>query len=227
MSTGYEIAHISSFETKVPPTGRLWAPVREHFGISAFGVNAWTAEEPGQGLINEHDEAGPRDPGHEELYVVVAGHAQFTVDGDEINAPAGTFVFVRDPAVKRKATAKEGRTTVIAAGGPRGAPYKATGWERSAIALRHWDTKDWEAAIAELSELRERHRDDATILYNLACAESLGGRPDDALAHLEQAVGLDAQFAKLAADDGDFDAIRGDERFSAVTGQTDAGGTGS
>jgi hypothetical protein len=94
-------------------------------------------------------------------------------------------------------------------------------WERGVQALRHWATKDWKAAIAELSELHGEYPEEATILYNLACAESMAGRREDALGHLQESVQLDGKFAKLAAEDSDLDPIRDDPEFSAVTGQTD------
>ncbi len=126
--------------------------------------------------------------GHEELYFVVSGHAMFTINGDEVDAPAGTFVFVRDPGAKRKAVAKEAGTTVLAAGGPRGEAHELGDWERDAHVLRHWATKDWDAAIAELSELHGEHPDARGTLYNLACAESLAGKSEDALGHLRRAL---------------------------------------
>src|SRR5919197_1103724 len=49
-----------------------WNPLRRHFDIKAFGVNAWTAKEADAELIGEHDEARS---GHEELYVLVSGKA--------------------------------------------------------------------------------------------------------------------------------------------------------
>jgi mannose-6-phosphate isomerase-like protein (cupin superfamily) len=220
------IAHISDLETATPE-GLRWATVRATFGISAFGVNAWTADRPDQAVIGEHDETGPRAGHHEELYFVVSGHAVFTVNGDEVDAPAGTFVFVRDPAAKRKAVAKEAGTTVLAAGGARGKAFEPVQWERGAQALRHWETKDWDAAITELSKLHDEHPDDAGILYNLACAESLAGRGDDALEHLRGAVEQDASFAEIAADDSDFDPIRDEPKFSAISGKTDAGSPSS
>jgi tetratricopeptide (TPR) repeat protein len=223
MSAESRAAHISALEIRdVAHHDRRWAQVRRTFGISAFGVNAWTAERPDQIVINEHDETGPRP--HEELYFVANGHAVFTVNGDEIDAPAGTFVFVRDPAAKRKAVAKEAKTTVLAAGGPRGEAFEPVEWERGAQALRHWETKDWDAAIADLSELHGEYPDDAMILYNLACAESLAGRREDALGHLQQSVQLDGKFAEHAADDSDLDAIRDDPEFSAIAGQANSSG---
>src|SRR6476646_10677277 len=44
-------------------------PVREHFGIRAFGINAFTPGEDGT-LVGEHDESGS---GQEELYLVLDG----------------------------------------------------------------------------------------------------------------------------------------------------------
>jgi tetratricopeptide (TPR) repeat protein len=204
-----------------------WAQIRLSFGIEAFGINAWSSTEAGQALISEHDEADSRVGPQQELYFVASGHAVFTVAGDEIDAPPGTFVFVRDPTATRKADATEPETTIVAVGAPKGAAYQATDWERGARALRHWQTKDWEAAIAELSELHEQKPEDATILYNLACAESLAGRREDALGHLRQSVELDDSFAKLAADDDDFAAIRDEPEFSALARQADTGSAGS
>jgi tetratricopeptide (TPR) repeat protein len=227
MSAESRAAHISDLETRSGPEALRWAQVRATFGIGAFGVNAWTADRPDQTVIGEHDETGPRAGNHEELYFVVSGRALFTINGDDVDAPTGTFVFVRDPAAKRKAVAKEADTTVLAVGGPRGKAFEPVQWERGAHALRHWATKDWGAAMAELSELHGEHPDDAGILYNLACAESLAGRRDDALEHLRGAIEEDASFAELAANDADFDPIRDHPEFSALPGQADTGSSSS
>src|SRR3982751_5283438 len=84
-------------------------PVRHHFGITSFGVNAWTGREAGDRIINEHDE---RDE-NEELYLVQQGRARFELNGESVDAPAGTFVFA-SPGVKRTAFADEPGTTVVA-----------------------------------------------------------------------------------------------------------------
>lgn len=65
-------------------------------------------------------EAIPVDVGHEELYVVVRGHARFTIDGEDLDAPAGTLVFLPEPEAKRVATALEDGTIVMAVGGAVG-----------------------------------------------------------------------------------------------------------
>lgn len=227
MTDRFRVAHLSELELSTSSSAARWAPLRMTFGINAFGVNANRATEAGHEIIGEHDEAGPRSGRHEELYFVATGHAVFTIEGDEIDAPAGTFVFVRDPAAKRKAVAKEPDTTIVVAGGVPGKAFEPAPWERSARALRHWQSRDWDAAVAELSEAHEQYPDDAGILYNLACAESLGGRPEDALGHLRQAVELDASFAELAPKDDDFASIRDETEFSAIAGQAKTSGPGS
>ena len=92
--------------------------VRRELGISSFGINGFTADAGAQ-LIEEHDELGS-NARHEEVYVVLGGRARFTVDGEEHEATAGTFVFLPDPASRRTAVALEDGTSAIAIGGRRG-----------------------------------------------------------------------------------------------------------
>jgi len=99
-------------------------PVRHHFGITAFGTNAWTAANVGDRLMPEHEE----DEGSEELYIVLRGHARFEIDGNTVDAPQGTLVFVQ-PLVDRTAYAEEPQTVVLAVGSTVGKPYEAGGWE--------------------------------------------------------------------------------------------------
>jgi quercetin dioxygenase-like cupin family protein len=224
MTEPFRIATLDELAVTGAPGSRRWSRVRVGLGISAFGVNAWTAEEDGQAVIGEHTE----ESGHEELYFVARGHATFTVAGDEIDGPAGTFVFVRDPTAKRKAVAKEAGTTVLAAGGTPGEAFAPQNWEQTAYVLRHWATGDFEQAITELAELRGRYPGDPGLVYNLACAESRSGRTEDALAHLRDAVERDDRFRELAENDADFDPIRDEPGFaSAVAGQPNAGRAGS
>ena len=81
--------------------------VRRHFDIRAFGVNGITGN-AGDEMVEPHDERDDEaqlTDGHEELFAVMSGHAVFTVDGEDLDAPAGTLVFVRDPALTRSARA--------------------------------------------------------------------------------------------------------------------------
>ena len=122
---------LSEIET-VPGPGTLqWAPVRRYFGVAAFGLNAYVAHEPGQDVVERHTEQVRQ---HEEMYVVVAGSATFTLDDDEIEAPPGTVVFVRGPAVERSAVASERGTVVVAVGARPGTPYEPGPWEPVCVA---------------------------------------------------------------------------------------------
>jgi hypothetical protein len=106
-----------------------WKPVRRTLGIRAFGTNAYVAD-AGQLVVEEHDELSGTGPGgHEELYVVIRGHARFTIDGEDLDAPAGTLVFLPEPAARRVATAVEDGTLVMAFGGPVGEAYEVPPWE--------------------------------------------------------------------------------------------------
>jgi uncharacterized cupin superfamily protein len=118
----------------LPYTDARWTPIRNHFGITAFGVNAYTARKAGDRLIGEHDHADPADEQHEELYFVHTGHARFRLDGREVDAPAGTFVSVPDVSTVRSATALADDTVVLVVGGEPGAPYEVTPAERADLA---------------------------------------------------------------------------------------------
>ncbi|HEX8103482.1 MAG TPA: GNAT family N-acetyltransferase, partial [Solirubrobacteraceae bacterium] len=90
--------------------GLTWLPVRGRFGILGFGTNAYAAAAAGDTVVEDHTEAGS---GHEELYVVLRGRARFTIDGDDLDAPAGTLVHLPS-GVRRTAVAEEPGTAVLA-----------------------------------------------------------------------------------------------------------------
>jgi tetratricopeptide (TPR) repeat protein len=187
-----------------------WIPVRRHLAVGAFGVNAWRPQADGTKIIGEHDES---TSGHEELYFVAEGHATFTVAGDEIDAPAGTFVFVRDPALKRAAVARDPGTTILALGGKPGEAYEPLPWEENADIIPLFGTGEYAEAKARLERALERHPDAGGLVYNLACAESRLGETDAALAHLARAIELWPGFREAAIGDPDLENVRGDPRF--------------
>ena len=181
-----------------------WTQIRAHFGIEAFGVNAWTGG-PGEGVINDHNEA---DSGHQELYFVLTGRATFTVDGNDVDAPAGTFVFAGNPATQRKAVAAEPDTTVLALGAKPGEAYRVLGWEFSSEAFPLFGEERYEEAYAILSRANEQHPDAPGVLYNLACAEARLGKNEEAVEHLRRALDLYDGFTAIARDDPDLEPIR-------------------
>lgn len=196
--------------------GRIRMEIRRHFGIRSFGTSAYRSLEGGK-LVSEHDEVGFRisQSDQEELYVVVTGRATFTVNGERVEAPAGTLVFVGDPAAKRSAVAEEPGTTVLAIGGKPGEAFAPLPEEFS-VAFDAYNDKDYERSIELYRELLDGFPRKAGILYNIACNEALLGRADDAIEHLRGAIQDDPSAAELARTDSDLDPIREDPRFAEL-----------
>src|ERR1043166_719962 len=121
----WALAHLDEID-ELDDGREPWRPVRHHFGITSFGINTWTGREAGDRIINEHDEADDADQ-QEELYLVQAGRARFELDWEQVDAPAGTFVFVR-PGVRRTAFAEDPGTTIVAIGATPGKAYEVFGW---------------------------------------------------------------------------------------------------
>ena len=210
---GWDASSLSEIEDLAGPGTLRWTPVRRRFDVRAFGVNAYTAQKAGQEVVEEHTE---QQLGHEELYVVVAGHARFTLDGEDVDAPAGTLVYLSDPTVRRAAHAQEAGTTVLALGGKPGEAYEVSGWEFWFAASAKGQAGDHEAAIAEIDAGFEHHPEHPMLFYQRACWEALAGRSEAALDDLNRAVELGGEkFREWASDDEDLDSIRSDPRFPA------------
>jgi quercetin dioxygenase-like cupin family protein len=188
-----------------------YRPVRHHLGIKSFGITAWTGRAAGDQIINEHDEDGE----DEEVYVVQTGRATFELDGERVEAQAGTFVYA-PPGVKRTAFAEEPDTTILAIGATPGQVYEPSGWELWAPCNRLYEQKRYAEAADAALEVVEGHPEYAGLFYNLACCESLAGRTEDAIAHLEQAIAKSDRYRAYAAGDSDFDAVREDPAFQAL-----------
>ncbi len=211
----WAVAHIEEIEEF--DDGRCPArPVRAHFGIASFGANSWTARAAGDRIINEHDE-GDGDDAQEELYLVHRGRARFELDGEQIDAPAGTFVFAA-PAVKRTAFAEEPGTTIIALGGTPGKAYEPSGYEVWAPLQPLYQSGRYAEAAERGRELLAAHPEYPVVPYNLACCESLAGRTDAAIEHLRLAIDRPEPFRSLAAEDSDFDPIREEPAFKELVG---------
>jgi len=209
----YRATHLDQIEKR-----DTWIPIREHFGIGAFGTNAYRAKEAGEAVIGEHSELMAK---HEELYAVVSGHATFTVDGDEIDAPAGTLVFVSDPAARRGAVAKEAGTTVLVVGATPGKAFEVSPWEESwregqdAMAL--YREQRYAEAADVLREAVQRFPDSAGLFYNLACFDSMAGaEPAAVAASLSRSIELFPGFRDYAREDSDFEPVRNEPAFEEL-----------
>jgi len=215
----YKVAKLDDIETI--DDGRCpFRPVRFHFGIESFGANAWTAAAKGDRLINEHDEDEP--DGHEELYVVLNGHATFELDGERVDAPQGTFVYC-ETGVKRTAFADEAGTTLLALGAAPGKAYQAQGWEIWAPANPLYLAGKYAEAADAAKERIAAHPGHAGPLYNLACCESLAGRNEDAIEHLREALAISGDTVRgYAENDSDLDALRDEPAFQDLFAATDS-----
>ena len=213
--SGYTVAHLEEIDEI--SDGRCPSrPVRYHFGITSFGVNAWTGREAGDRIINEHDESDGEDS-EEELYFVQRGRATFELDDERVDAPAGTLVFAR-PGVKRTAFAEEPGTTILAIGGTPGKSYEPSGFEIWAPLGPLYEAGEYAEAADRGRELIKAHPEYPGLLYNVACCESLAGRTADAIEHLRLAIERADRSRSLAAEDSDFDPIRDDPAFKELVG---------
>ena len=203
----YRVATVDELQDIAYRQDTHMRPVRHHLGITAFGTNAWTAANVGDRLMPEHAE----DEGIEELYVVLRGRARFEIDGDNVDAPQGTLVFVR-PGGNRTAFAEEAETTVLAVGSRVGQPYEVGGWEIWAEFHPAYEAGDYDAVIAGARETLEASGY-ATPLYNLACCEAMVGRKEDAIGHLRVAFERRPSLRDLAKEDTDLDPLRDDPAF--------------
>jgi tetratricopeptide (TPR) repeat protein len=211
------IARIEDLE-RYPISGQdglTWRPVRRHFDIRSFGVNAYTAEEAGQRVVEEHRE----ENGHEELYVVIAGRATFMLDGEEHDAPAGTLVHC-PPGTLRGAVAAEPGTTVLGIGAKPGEVFHPSGWEWVFAGVSLLDQGDEEGARRELQAGIDANPTAWQGPFNLACIEARLGNREAALDQLERAAELDREaVAKYAPNDEDFASVLDDPRFLEIVGR--------
>jgi tetratricopeptide (TPR) repeat protein len=202
--SGYEIASLTGVESLPGPGSLRWTPLRKHFGITAFGVNAYTAAEAGQDVVEEHTE---ERLGHEELYLVVAGRATFVLNGQEHDVPAGSAVFLRDPAVTRYARAEEPGTTVLAVGGKPGR-HEVSAWEYFFAAYPRADAGDYDAALAGLDAGLAARPDHPPLLYHRACILARARRLDEAREFLDRALAGDPELKRWADEDEDLAPLR-------------------
>jgi tetratricopeptide (TPR) repeat protein len=124
-----------------------------------------------------------------------------------VDAPAGTIVFIADPAVKRVAVSEREGTTVLAVGARPGEPFSPSAWEWFFEAYPLADSGQLDEALSVMREGLDQYPDSPVILYHLACIEARAGRADDARRHLARAIELRPELAERARDDADLEGI--------------------
>jgi quercetin dioxygenase-like cupin family protein len=215
----YSVTNFSELEAfPVGKQGLIWHPIRSRLGIRPFGMNSYTSAQVGGEIVEDHSE---ETYGHEEVYIVVSGHATFTLNGDDVDAPAGTIVHLPDPRVRRSAVAVEPDTRVLAVGGKPGEAYLPSAWELFFRA----SSLPPEDALRLIEESEGYNTvDQAGYQYNLACYRALAGKREEAVDAFRRAYELDPERVReYAADDRDLDSIR--DEISAIAGQAESGGS--
>jgi len=199
VTEGYDVASLDELDRYPVAHGLEWRPIRRRFDIRSFGTNAYTAENVGDWVVEEHTEGS----GHQELYFVARGRARFTLDGEDLDAPAGTLVCLHDHTVKRVAVAEEEGTTVVAFGAKPGVPFTPSAWEWFFEAYAKTPQEGKEIIEGGLSELGEH----PALLYHLACMEAKLGEREQAREHLERAVELQPEWRERAKRDEDLEGV--------------------
>ena len=144
MSDRYAVVTLDELVPYETERQARWHAIRRTLDIQAFGMNAWTATEDGQQVIGEHAEADGNEQ-HEEVYVVVSGHATFTLDGETFDAPSGTArsasagrrssPLARSRASRSRRRRGSGRPRRFVTGRPR------SGTRRSTCSRRSWPSR--------------------------------------------------------------------------------------
>jgi quercetin dioxygenase-like cupin family protein len=196
---------VSRFDAidEIDDGGVPYRPVRHHFGIASFGVNSFTGRKPGDRIINEHSE----EDDQEELYLVLQGRATFELNGERVDAPAGTLVFA-EPGVKRTAFADEDGTTIVVVGGKPGKAYEVLGFEAWAPFHGLYEAGDYAEAADQARGAIEAQPEAVGAFFYLACCEARAGRADEAAQHLRHALEPSVRLRGLARRNPDLDSIR-------------------
>ncbi|MGA8803790.1 MAG: cupin domain-containing protein [Solirubrobacterales bacterium] len=123
MADGYTIKRIDEFEEMEGSGGATWRLARKTLGAEAFGFNVVDIEAGGQ--IPAHDHSGDDQ---EEVFVILDGEGTIVTDGEEHDAPAGTFCRFA-PEVNRTIQNKSDSTVrALLIGVPIDSGYKQMPW---------------------------------------------------------------------------------------------------
>ena len=220
VETNYAIAKIDELEPapriappETPDDGRKRFDVRRTLDITAFGVQAFSAPSGGV-VVNEHDEVLLTEAGQQELYIVMSGAATFEIDGETVDAPAGSLVHVQ-PAAKRKATATEDDTTILVVGATPGKAYEPAP-EEMGQAFAAYNAGDYELALEKQLIVVEKQPENPVAHFNVGCFAARAGHADQAIEALERAITINDGVKELIATDEDLDSLRQDERFQKL-----------
>jgi tetratricopeptide (TPR) repeat protein len=143
--------------------------------------------------VLEHDESLT---GYEELYVVLTGHARFTVNDEDTDAPAGTLVFVHDAGARQRAVALVDDTEILTIGAAPAGPFERSGWEHAYEVSSYVNDGDYDRGLERAREILADYPYDWPVLYWASCSAARLGRRDEALELLRFAYELESPSAR-------------------------------
>jgi quercetin dioxygenase-like cupin family protein len=120
---GYTILHREEFESMEGSGECTWGLARKSLGVSAMGMNLVEIGPGGQ--IPEHDETGREQ---EEVFIIWSGDATAVVDGNDIEAPAGTFVRVSPETRRTIRNDSDQPLRMLIVSAPVASGYEPMGW---------------------------------------------------------------------------------------------------
>ena len=116
---GFTIVHLNDFERPFPK----WALARKSLGLQSFGMNVAELA-PGE-TIPEHTEL---ESDQEEVFIVLTGEATIVIDGEDHQAPAGTFARLDPEPLRTVVNRSNADATVLIVSAPRTSGYTPLDW---------------------------------------------------------------------------------------------------
>ena len=123
MAEGYTIKSIDEFEEMEGSGGATWRLARKTLGAESFGFNVVDIEAGGQ--IPAHDHTGDNQ---EEVFVILEGQGTLVTDGEEHDAPAGTFCRLAPEVNRTIRNNSDGTVRALLIGVPVDSGYQGMGW---------------------------------------------------------------------------------------------------
>ena len=123
MAEGYTIKSIDEFEEMEGSGGATWRLARKTLGAESFGFNVVDIEAGGE--IPAHDHSGDNQ---EEVFIILEGQGTIVTDGEEHDAPAGTFCRFAPEVNRTIRNTSDGNVRALLIGVPVDSGYKGMPW---------------------------------------------------------------------------------------------------